>query len=62
MRRFRGHVFVHGWGYAGGSAGFGGVLQDGHEEFDEQGGGKGCDARARDGALLVEGCVAKRLE
>jgi hypothetical protein len=38
------------------------VLQDGNEEFDEQGGCKGCDARARDGTLLVEGCVAKRLK
>ena len=39
-------------------AGLGGVLQDGHEKFDEEGGGERGDAGAGYGALLVEGCVA----
>jgi hypothetical protein len=34
------------------------VLEDGDEEFDEEGGGERGDARAGDGALLVEGGVA----
>jgi hypothetical protein len=43
------------------SAGFRGVLEDGDEEFDEEGGGEGGDARTGDGALLVKGGVAERL-
>ena len=39
-------------------AGLGGVLQDGHEKFDEEGGGERGNAGAGYGALLVEGCVA----
>ena len=37
------------------------VLEDGDEEFDEEGGGEGGDAWAGDGALLVEGCVTQGL-
>ena len=33
------------------------VLQDADEELDEEGGGEGCNTRARYCALLVEGCV-----
>ena len=37
------------------------MLENGDEEFDEEGGGEGGDAWAGDGALLVEGGVAEGL-
>lgn len=46
------------WGSAGGGARERGVLEDGDEEFDEEGGSEWGDAGAGDGALLVEGGVA----
>jgi hypothetical protein len=33
-------------------------LEDGNQEFDEEGGGEGGNSGAGDGALLVEGGVA----
>jgi hypothetical protein len=50
-----------GWCDACWGAGFGGVLEDGDEEFNKEGGGKRRNAWTGDGALLVKGGVAERL-
>ena len=49
------------FGGVDGGAGLEGVLEDGDEEFDEEGGGERGDAWAGDGTLLVEGGVAEGL-